>query len=114
VETNERDIRQLSERQRAIHDELDLRSRNRANLSAEQFHAQIAMFELVSTDYFVPEIFTAESLLQNWLRPVAFKTKEQQAEARRELSSLLQKILGDWNSVWAERPQGAADGNGLY
>ncbi len=109
-----RELRRLNEQLRSIQVELELRSQNRARLWSQQFELQMRMARLVDPGYFVPEVYTIESLLSK--NPEDFKgnTPEESAAKRKELSSVLQKIWSDWNSVWSERPQGSGDAEGMY
>lgn len=109
-----RELKRLNESLRAIQTELELRSQNRARLWSLQFDLQMQMARLVEPGYFVPEVYTIESLLSKSPEDFQGKTPEESAARRKELSSVLQKIWSDWNSVWSERPQGSGDAESLY
>lgn len=102
VETAARELKRVNEDIRRFQSELELRSQNRARVWAELMRLQLQMSALVDQRYFVPEIYTVEGLLMREDLP------------RKELSSILQKIWADWNSVWSERPVGMESGEGLY
>ena len=109
-----RELKRLNDQLRSIQVELELRSQNRARLWSQLFELQMRMASLVDPGYFVPEVYTIETLLSK--KPEDFKgnTPEESAAKRKELSSVLQKIWSDWNSVWSERPQGTGDSEGIY
>jgi pimeloyl-ACP methyl ester carboxylesterase len=102
VEAAAKDIKRMNEDVRRLQIELELRSQNRARLWAEIMNLQLQMVRMIDQKYFVPEFYTVENLLSRTDLP------------RKELSSILQKIWADWNSVWAERPVGGDLGEGLY
>lgn len=102
VEAAARELKRLNEEIRRLQSELELRSQNRARVWADLMNVQLQMASLVDQKHFVPEIYTVEGLLNRTDIP------------RKELSSVLQKIWADWNSVWAERPVGNDAGEGLY
>lgn len=102
VEAAARESKRISEEIRRLQSELELRSQNRSRVWAELMNVQLQMANLVDQKHFVPEIYTVESLLNRTDIP------------RKELSSVLQKIWADWNSVWSERPVGNDAGEGLY
>lgn len=109
-----RELKRLNEQLRAIQVELELRSHNRARLWSQQFELQMRMARLVDPGYFIPEIYTIESLLSKQPEDLKGGTPEESAAKRKDLSSVLQKIWSDWNSVWSERPQGSGDADGMY
>lgn len=109
-----REAKRLAENLKALQVELELRSQNRARHWAVQFDLQMQMTRLVEPGYFVPEVYTIEGLLNKSAAELAGASPEVLLAKRKELSSILQKIWADWNSVWAERPQGSGDSDGLY
>ncbi len=109
-----REVKRLNDQLRAIQNELELRSRNRARLWSQQFDLQMQMVRLVEPGYFVPETYTIETLLSKSAEDLKGSGPEESVVRRKELSSILQKIWSDWNSVWSERPQGSGDAEGLY
>ena len=99
---------------RMITKRLEVLAKRRAVITNRFFQLEVERAGLLSQDYFVAEQHTIERLLSVSVASMMSGTPEQVAAKRTELSSMAQKLWGDWDLVWRGRPQSLVEDAGLY